>query len=303
MLANARSGNSLARRWTALTNYVKPGLGHLFMYVMGRFQPVRHAAAFFYRIPPLRRTALQPTARSVEDLELDRVVSSLRRNGMAGGLQLRPEAFQELMSFCDDSICFGDGKRQYPFLIRNRGIAESEHGINFTMGRYLGALNTCSRLRQLTTDPTLLSIARNYLGAEPALVGARIWWSFPASSDSSRQRRDGQQFHFDLDDYRAISFFFYLSDVDRGCGPHVFIKGSHRWKPLRFLLSPAKSKSDTDIVSAYGQQSITTVCGNAGSGFVEDLFCYHKGAHPESADRLLLQVRFGFKKYGENKEE
>ena len=303
MLESTRTVNTISRSWSALASYVEPGVGHLFMYVMGRFQPVRRVAAASYRCFSRRKAIAASPVSSLTDVDVSRAIASLRADGMADGLRLRPEAIEELTTFCENSICFGDGRRQHPFLLKNRAQAEAAHGANFSVGRYLGAVSTCSRLRSLTTDPTLLAIARGYLGTEPALVGARIWWSYPASSDQTRQKDDGQLFHFDLDDYRAISFFFYLSDVDEGAGPHVFVKGSHNWKPMRFLLSLGKSKSDGEIVKAYTAAKVTTVCGEAGSGFVEDLFCYHKGAHPTKSDRLLLQVRFGFKKYGQNREE
>ena len=303
MLESTRTVNTVSRSWSALASYVEPGFGHLFMYVMGRFQPVRRVVVTSYRCFSRRKPIAAGAASSLEDVDVSRAISSLRADGMADGLRLQPEALKDLIAFCENSICFGDGSRQLPFLLQNRAQAEAAQGANFSLGRYLGAVSTCSRLRSLTTDPTVLAIARGYLGTEPALVGARIWWSFPASSNQTRQKDDGQLFHFDLDDYRAISFFFYLSDVDEGAGPHVFVKGSHSWKPMRFLLSLGKSRSDREIVKAYTAGKVTTVCGAAGSGFVEDLFCYHKGAHPKKSDRLLLQVRFGFKKYGANREE
>jgi hypothetical protein len=273
------------------------------MYVMGRFQPVRNAAALYYRCLPVRKAIVRGLSPNVENVDIERVVSSLRKDGVANGLALRSEALEELTSFCNDAVCFGNGQRQYPFLLDNLAEAETAHGLKFTIGRYLGALTTCPRLQSLTCDPILLAIASRYFRTEPVLVGARIWWSFPASSNDDRQRRDGQQFHFDLDDYRALSFFFYLYDVDDRSGPHVVVKGSHRWKPLRYLVSLGKSKSREEIIAAYGRDQVVTIRGRAGSGFVEDLFCYHKGDHPRSRGRLLLQLRFGFTKYGKAQEE
>jgi hypothetical protein len=129
-----------------------------------------------------------------------------------------------------------------------------------------------------------------------------MWWSFAACSDLRQQVHDAQSFHYDLDDYRAIAFFFYLSDVDLESGPHVCVLGSHRRKPLRFLFSPFKSKSDEQVSTFYGADHIVTVCGPVGSGFAEDLFCFHKGLHPKTRDRLLLQVRYRFRAYGDGSE-
>ena len=40
----------------------------------------------------------------------------------------------------------------------------------------------------------------------------------------------------------------------------------------------------------------------AGSGFAEDIFGFHKGLHPESGHRLIVQVRYGLRDYGTGRE-
>jgi hypothetical protein len=129
-----------------------------------------------------------------------------------------------------------------------------------------------------------------------------MWWSFATDSTLCQQIEDGQSFHYDLDDYRAIAFFFYLSNVDLESGAHLCVLGSHRRKPIRFLLSPFKSKSDEKIHTFYGTDHVATACGPAGSAFAEDLFCFHKGLHPTKTDRLLLQIRYRFQTYGDGEE-
>jgi hypothetical protein len=302
-LGSAQLLVTASRRWAAISNYVDPGLDHLLMYIAGRFQLVRRTVVALRRTKQAPAILIKGENSSLEALSIEDAVTSLERNGIAKGLRLRKETLKELLLFSEQAICFGNGDRKYPFLLNNRSQAQTDYQTVFTLGRYLGSSNTCRALKELTKDPTLLAIARGYLGREPALVGARMWWSFPSDADLSRQRSDGQEFHFDLEDYRAISFFFYLSDVDTQSGAHVFVRGSHRSKPLRFLLDPAKSKSADDIVCAYGHDQIETVSGLAGAGFAEDLFCYHKGSHPKERSRLLVQVRYGYKKYGKNREE
>ncbi len=42
--------------------------------------------------------------------------------------------------------------------------------------------------------------------------------SFPTKSASDADlSRASFKYHFDLDDWRMLKFFFYLSDVDEGC--------------------------------------------------------------------------------------
>jgi hypothetical protein len=302
VLAPSKPKSIWSHYWEALSGYVGLGPGHLLMYLTGRFQLARSLAVAYHQRRSQRRSLSQEHCSRLEDVNIDRAIGALKREGVFSGLRLREDTLHELRSHCERSVCFGNSKRTYPFLMADRAAAEQAYQVRFSIGRYFNSLDTCSTLQNLVNDSTLISIARGYLGAEPALLGTRMWWSFPTQSNSHQQARDGQAFHYDLDDYRAISFFFYLSDVGLGSGPHVCIARSHRRKPLRFLISPFKSKSDEQIRSVYGPHQIVTLCGRAGSGFVEDLFCFHKGSHPHTTDRLLLQVRYGLKDYKVGKE-
>jgi hypothetical protein len=79
-----------------------------------------------------------------------------------------------------------------------------------------------------------------------------------------------QGFHYDLDDYRCVAFFFHLTPVDEFSGPHVYVKGSHKRKPIRMLLAPSRQCSDQDMVMRYGAENVVTLCGPPGFGFASD---------------------------------
>jgi hypothetical protein len=115
------------------------------------------------------------------------------------------------------------------------------------------------------------------------------------------QLKAAQVFHYDLDDYRFIKFFFYLTDVDLYSGPHVLIRGSHKNKKLSHQLLGVRcaSKPDEDIVGCYGAENLVTICGPAGLGFAEDATCFHKGTLPTQKERLLLQIEFAINNYGD----
>ncbi|HEY9742032.1 MAG TPA: hypothetical protein V6C90_16215, partial [Coleofasciculaceae cyanobacterium] len=53
-----------------------------------------------------------------------------------------------------------------------------------------------------------------------------------------------------------------------------------------------------EITKYYGYKNIVPICGKAGFGFVEDTGCFHKGTPSGSKDRLLLQIEFAVKNYG-----
>jgi hypothetical protein len=268
------------------------------MYLAGRFQIVRDTAVAYWHGRAQVTPLVEERWSRLEGVDVSGAVARLKEEGLYSGIRLNGETLKELRTFCDNSVCFGNGRRMYPFRIVHKGLAEESFQIRFAVARYLTCLSDCSTLASLISDQTLLAIARGYLGAEPVFLTARMWWSFVSSA-----REGSESFHFDLDDYRAISFFFYLSDVDTGSGPHVCIRGSHRGKPLSLLISPFKAKSDRQIQAVYGPEQITVVYGSAGTGFAEDLFCFHKGLRPLTNDRLILQIRYGLRKYFQREEE
>jgi hypothetical protein len=224
--------------------------------------------------------------------------AQIAKNGIYPGLRLRKEIVGRFMEYADRAPCFADNSDDFSFLYSEKEKAEQEAGRKFRLGRYDYTLNACSALQALASDSQLLAIARAYLEAEPVLIGARMWWSFALPGEKTKEAAGGQQFHYDLDGYRAVTFFFYLTDTGPDCGPHLYIRGSHRQKPLRHLVSMYKMRTDAEIETYYGPERQVLVCGPAGFGFAEDTFGFHKGLPPESRDRLVVQVRYGLRDYG-----
>ncbi len=122
-----------------------------------------------------------------------------------------------------------------------------------------------------------------------------LWWTFPTKSarvaDKSLASLD--RYHFDLDDWHALKFFFYLTDVDQDSGPHVYVVVSHRRRSLKHQLTLLVGDPTDEIVGFYGPDSLLTITGPAGKGFVEDPFGFHMGTVPNKAPRLMMEVGFG----------
>ena len=51
----------------------------------------------------------------------------------------------------------------------------------------------------------------------------------------------------------SMSVFFYLTDVDMSCGARVAVRGTHQRKTLRHLWSPMGTRTDEEILQAYGR--------------------------------------------------
>ena len=282
------------------SQYFEAGPGHLFMYVFGRFRPVRSFMVWCYSLRGSKASVIEgvgPVETRASSLastvDVNAAVRAINRDGMSTGLTLRPEVVEQLLSYAAVATCYGEGKSENPFHYGdNDGVARS-----YRLGRYTNALGSSPTLQALASDPQLLAIAREYLRSEPVMVCARMWWSLAGPADELQQRQAGQGFHYDIDGYRGLTFFFYLTDVGPSNGPHIYVRGTHKNKALKHLVSLHKAQADEEIEASYGADKQICLFGTAGQGFAEDIFGYHKGLHPDQ-DRLIVQVRFGLHDYG-----
>ena len=156
----------------------------------------------------------------------------------------------------------------------------------------------------------VLSIAAHHLQAPPILLGVTAWTSFASKDGATRPAVEAQKFHFDLDDYRFVKQFIYLTDVDDGSGPHEYIPKSHLPDTIlaardncvnKGILSEdefnewyfrALRKDDSDVKSYLGIDPIA-ITGKAGSRLMVNTEGIHKGRVPIVKDRWIVQFLYG----------
>jgi len=269
----------------------------LLMYTFGRFAPLRALVIGLVRWTrsPASDPGLSPTL--FPHVDPDETLTAMRRDGFFAPLVLPDEAVQEICAFANTHACYPDRERAFAFYHGDRLDAEKNYGQPILLARYFNTAAECAAIERLQGDPLLRQIASRYIGAPAKHIGNRLWWSFAREATPVQRVRSGQGYHWDLDDYRMVTFFFYLTDVDAAAGPHALVRGSHRRKPLRWLCSLFKARPDAEVLAHYGPENEVVLSGPAGFGFSEDLLCFHKGNAPATKDRLLLQIRFGLFDY------
>ncbi|UTW46023.1 hypothetical protein KFE80_03770 [bacterium SCSIO 12696] len=149
---------------------------------------------------------------------------------------------------------------------------------------------SCPHILDAANDPKVLSLVESYLGVKPTISNLAVWWSYAGHSEA----QEAEFFHRDVDDLKFIKLFVYLTDVDSGSGPHVFVKGSHSSNKCKVI----RRYTDEEIVSHFGKENIVEFSGEAGDSFLEDTFGMHKGTLCESRDRLLFQVQYSLHPIG-----
>ncbi len=160
----------------------------------------------------------------------------------------------------------------------------------------------CPHLLELALRKDILQIVNGYLGCIPTLYSMNTWWS-----RAGYRKAGPQDFHRDMDDFRFLSLFIYLTDVDYEAGPHVFIRGTHGIKELERLVGTevALSMFPPAAKNGYGYNNLydthlndykETLVGNAGEAYLIDTYGIHKGEPLVSKDRLVIWLRYGLHK-------
>jgi hypothetical protein len=141
----------------------------------------------------------------------------------------------------------------------------------------------CPHIMELVSSPKIIQLAAEYLGCNPTLSCLGVQWSFPTNAPGIAQK-----FHRDAEDWKYLRFIIYLTDVDEGCGPHVYVEGSHRdTLPFRMKFYPSE-----EVSQRYGNNRIFKVLGKRGTGIAADTSGIHKGELPTSKPRLVLNFTY-----------
>ena len=295
-------------RYYQYSRIIKGDRRWLLMFVIARFPWGRATGTLFYSngIRLGKETSQKIVSKidygnsTFEEVDVELVTKSIDRDGYFLGLKLPQSMVGEILEFAYSTDINADGNPDWKFKYSNREQAASKYNIDILVGNYATEdLQKCTAFNNLTKDSKLSAIAAKYLNSKPVLVRSQMNWNFVG--DKAAYYRKGDigtptvLFHYDLDDYRAIKFFFYLTDVDSLSGSHRCVAGSHRRRKLVHCI--LRGQSDRKIEQYYGAENIIEICGSAGFGFAEDPFCFHRGSPPVTSPRLIIQLEFALNDY------
>jgi len=278
-----------------LNDYMQIGRNNpvwIMMFIFGRFLIFRNFSRIF--LPAYIGKRSKEDSTLFPDLRTELVVSSLRDEGIFAGINLTLDIVKRILSFAESNVCFANSDRTKPILVNRDGTFRGASG-TVVIGDYHDQIFSCHAIERLCNDGALMRIAGMYLEAQPQLTRSRLWWSFNAPQASQQELNTAAQdaFHFDIDDWRCIKFFFYLTEVDERGGPHRFIRYSHRCRKLRHQFTLFKMQSVKSLEKVYPQSNFLTVIGPAGFGFAEDPFGFHTGTSVRAQPRLILEIEYG----------
>ncbi len=264
---------------------------------LGRFDLVRAISAAGTRQgSDSIRSALFP------ELRITRVMETLNRDGLVLDLKLPARFVDDLRAYADKSPRYGNWNHAWGYREGEREKAEAAAGSPFVLSGFYNNIRDCPAIKELAEDPFLFEVARRWVGPRTKVISTHLWWSHPYDRISDAERNHyAQKFHYDIDDFKFLKVFFYLTDVDEDSGPHIYVKGTHVGKRLKIMF-PFRRLEDDEVLAEWGTSRIVSIQGPAGSGFIEDTFGIHKGQPPRTKERLCFQILYGQFDYGFNTE-
>ena len=119
-------------------------------------------------------------------------------------------------------------------------------------------------------------IAMNYLNISKCNININSWNTYAYNYHDQLKIIPRYR---DRDGIKLLKFFIYLSDVDEKSGPHYFVLGSHKNKPLRFV--PQFRYEDKKVKEYYNDSDFIQITGKKGTCFMEDTTGIHRGSKPD----------------------
>lgn len=286
-----RQFGRLARRLPIYMSNIRDNPQWLAMFTFGRFLPIRRALWHLGH----GRASDEHVRSMFQGSNLPAAVGELRTEGLFDGLQLPDCVHRDILQFARSTPCFANLSRRVEFLPSAHADAVGRMSRPVLTGHYFDRVEDCAAIAAVRADPFLNAVATGYLGRAARVISTRLWWSFPTSgaSDADLSLASQEKLHFDLDDWRALKFFFYLTPVDNDGGPHVYIRRTHNRRLIRHQWTLVVGHPNEEVLQAYGPENKTTVLGGAGHGFAVDPFGFHMGTVVRNSPRLMLEVGFG----------
>ncbi len=204
----------------------------------------------------------------------------LDENGIAHlGQLLSVSQVKEIHNWLSQRLVVDDYRPETPaFLPLGSGRHADSHVAYHDAADVIAA----PHLLELANRPELLAIAEAFLGCRPTIGYLAAWWSYPTTIGAQQ----AENFHRDVDDWRFLKLFVYLTDVGPDNGPHIYVTQSAEKNELRQL----RRFEDDEVLQAYGAEQILVNEGSAGSGFFENTSGIHKGQPVKAGTRLMFQA-------------
>jgi hypothetical protein len=149
-------------------------------------------------------------------------------------------------------------------------------------------------IMELINHPRLLALVEAILGCKPTLSDVSLWWLYhnydreEEAHNHTGYASSPLEYHRDIDNWRVVRVFLYLTDVDTESGPHSYLRGTQLMQlPIFRRVNLAPHQPLHRLL-----QNRLDITGPAGTLIVMDPFGLHRAIVPKTRDRLMLAFSY-----------
>lgn len=247
-------------------------------------------------IPQYKDEPKEGILSSLSNSEIGEVVDNLNKDGFhIFDIKLSPEKIEELTKFATSTpVRYLQFDKKYITYSTEEVLFDESNPISPRFQFRNSQLINDPAIQDLVFDQSLLRIANRFLKTKPVLDIITMWWSLPFSKEA--EDKAAQKYHFDMDRFKFMKFFFYINDVGPDNGPHCYVRGSSKNIPTPLLQD--RRIEDEEIAANYPAQDILELTAPAGTIMAVDTRGFHKGKSLSKGKRLLLQLQFSNSVFG-----
>ena len=235
---------------------------------------------------------------NAREQECDRLVSELRENGIAVtdveklGLnaELIGQLLKECQSLAESPHALAKGED------RHDNISGVKKGFFFRLlGHDTIRVDQPDIFSRIALDPTVLSVANEYLRCYSRLTRYNVWLNLPSLEDP----KSSQLWHRDYGDGVMLKMFLMVSSVNKENGAFSYIPGTQLGgrrrnldPPVIYELGNRPRTLDEQMREVVPESEWVTPAGDTGTVIFADTSGFHKGGFVRSGRRLLFKAYY-----------
>jgi len=288
-----------------IRNITKNGYRYAAMLLFSRIYLFKKVFLYINRLNQVDKfesitTLTDPAVELSKGASVEEIVGDLHQDGCSAKIRLSHKSLSDIVNFADSTRCYAYGDPKQGFYLSEKEDCEYKLQRDILLAKYFNFQQE-EVFNSLINSSLLESIAKKYIGSGAKNIATQLWWTFPADVDTNTRSKAAHFFHRDVDAWGFVKFFFYLTDVGKGGGPHVYVKCTHKPSLIAQIFKEKlriNRHIDTAVIKRFGDDSVTPIYGSAGAGLAADTFGFHKGESPESKPRLMLCAVYATNDYG-----
>ena len=224
-----------------------------------------------------------------EDLEFD---------GVALGLQLKKNYIEKINQYAVENMCFAERDASKGFFVKDLKKINNILKKDIVLAQYFN-FSKENVVHELLASNIINNVLSKYFSSKPKFIGANLWWTFPGNHSDEDKQKHAHYYHRDIDDFKFLKLFIYISDVNDDAGPHIVVKKTHQKKLISKISDywVERRYKDIEIEQNIKKDQVLHIKGKPGTSFFENTLCLHKGTTPKKIPRLVLQFEWALNDY------